>query len=280
MESIHEAVRSLMEPVNTLASSICILTDPNELKIALEESNTNVREAKVEFEQLLEEKKRIDHLLKIDHERECDERVHEHLVKNEQKTLGDIESTKKALEEASAQLEVAKEKRMALGNRRRTIKKQLKLLASRDGIEEILYDKLTEEKKDIDANLKDIDEEIAELTKTVTCESKALKILNDHRDALSIQMLELTRKAKFGRFCNLKESALDIKAKIRVARNKVFDCLESHRNLEDEYKIIEKLANENSAKNVVSDLNRAKRKCIELLGPDPESEDECKKPKY
>lgn len=232
-----QAVMSLSEPVNALESSNCILFDHQELEYARLESENDVREAKAEFEKVLNEKKIID----------------------EQERLA----------EADEQLKAARKKHLALNNRKRVIKEQRKLLAARDYIEELLYDELTEEKKNIDAQLKDIDEEIAEYTKIIERESKLIEIYTKHREDTLKSMETIKADVDYVSDANLKKAGVDIRVKFEAAKKRVFDCLESDRKLITKHEIIEKLYKEEPnatyRRKIVSDLSKAKRACFGIL---------------
>lgn len=235
-----QAVVSLLEPVSALESSECILFDHQELEYARLKSENDLREAKAEFEKVLNEKKIIDEQL-----------------------------SKERLAEADEQLKAARKKHLALNNRKRVIKEQRKLLASRDDIEELLYDELTEEKKNIDAQLKDIDEEIAESTKIIERESKLIEIYTKHREDTLKSMETIKADVDYVSDANLKKAGVDIRVKFEAAKKRVFDCLESDRKLITEHEIIGKLYKEEPnatyRKKIVSDLSKAKRSCFDIL---------------
>jgi len=232
-----QAVVSLLEPVSALESSKCILFDHQELEYARLKSENDVREAKAEFEKVLNEKKIIEEQL-----------------------------SKERLAEADEQLKAARKKHLALNNRKRVIKEQRKLLASRDDIEELLYDELSEEKKNIDAQLKDIDEEIAESTKIIERESKLIEI---YREDTLKSMETIKADVDYVSDANLKKAGVDIRVKFEAAKKRVFDCLESDRKLITEHEIIGKLYKEEPnatyRKKIVSDLSKAKRACFDIL---------------
>jgi len=232
-----QAVVSLLKPVSALESIECILFDHQELECARLKSENDVREAKAEFEKVLNEKKIIDEQL-----------------------------SKERLAEADEQLKAARKKHLALNNRKRVIKEQRKLLASRDDIEELLYDELTEEKKNIGAQLKDIDEEIAESTKIIERESKLIEI---YREDTLKSMETIKADVDYVSDANLKKAGVDIRVKFEAAKKRVFDCLESDRKLITEHEIIGKLYKEEPnatyRKKIVSDLSKAKRACFDIL---------------
>lgn len=232
-----QAVVSLLEPVSALESIKCILFDHQELEYARLKSENDVREAKAEFEKVLNEKKIIEEQL-----------------------------SKERLAEADEQLKAARKKHLALNNRKRVIKEQRKLLASRDDIEELLYDELSEEKKNIDAQLKDIDEEIAESTKIIERESKLIEI---YREDTLKSMETIKADVDYVSDANLKKAGVDIRVKFEAAKKRVFDCLESDRKLITEHEIIGKLYKEEPnatyRKKIVSDLSKAKRACFDIL---------------
>lgn len=222
-----QAVMSLSEPVNALESSNCILFDHQELEYARLKSENDVREAKAEFEKVLNEKKIID----------------------EQERLA----------EADEQLKAARKKHLALNNRKRVIKEQRKLLAARDYIEELLYDELTEEKKNIDAQLKDIDEEIAESTKIIERESKLIEISMETIKA-DVDYVSDANLKKAGVDIRVKFEA----AKKRVFDCLESDrkLITEHEIIEKLYK---EEPNATYRKKIVSDLSKAKRACFDIL---------------
>lgn len=152
-------------------------------------------------------------------------------------------------------LKASEKEHFELNNRKRVIKEHLQLLAGED-FDETLYDQLTKEKKYINNTLKNIEEEIVKYKDVIKCESGDFHL----------------------------QKAEDIRIKAIDAETKFFDHLKSHRKLEAEHEAIRKRVADNATckEKILSGLHQAKKTLFDLVGPEPDEDDEIvhKKPKF
>lgn len=211
-------------------------------ELAVSEDNMIV--AKNAYRKLLDEKNNIYAQLKIDREHESNRDMIKWLGKDEQNNRCKIEAVK----ETVAELDAFIERHQKLTSRERIIRERLPVLDINDGIEKILYDKLTNEKKSIDSELDEMNELIDDAKNDKERKSKLVKALEEHSIFLLSMIKDCEVDADYVSDLNIKKSWADINAKVKAAENEIFAALESHRKLIAKYN--EKLKNDTPERRV------------------------------